>query len=71
MILPLKKNENLNMELLIKETNKEKSFVKKNSYSEEDSVTIINDDYFCVLNPYYNEYKINNIINKINLKGQN
>ena len=50
------------MKLLIKERNKGKSFVKKNSYSEEDSVTIINDDNFCVLNPYYKEYKINNII---------
>ena len=36
--------------------------VQKNSHSEEDSVTIINDDNLCVLNQYYKEYKINNII---------
>lgn len=71
MILPLKKNENSNMKLLIKERNQEKSLIQKNSYSEEDSITIINDDDFCVLNPYYKEYEINNNINKINLKGQN
>ena len=71
MILPLKKNENSNMKLLIKERNQEKSLIQKNSYSEEDSITIINDDNFCVLNPYYKEYEINNNINKINLKGQN
>ena len=60
MILPLKKNENSNMKLLIKERNQEKSLIQKNSYSEEDSITIINDDDFCVLNPYYKEYEINN-----------
>ena len=56
---------------LNKERSQEKSLFQKNSYSEEDSITIINDDDFCILNPFYKEYKINNIINKINLKDQN
>ena len=71
MILPLEKNEDSNMKFLFKERNQEKSMVKKNSYSEEDSITIINDDEFCILNPYYKDNKINKNTNKINLKNQN
>jgi len=71
MILPLKINEDSNMKFLIKERNQEKSMVKKNSYSEEDSITIINDDEFCILNPYYKDNKIDKNINNINAKDQN
>lgn len=71
MILPLKKNENSKMKLLIKERNKEKFLVHNYSDDEEEANTIVNDDEFCEFNPYYKGYKNSEFINNINLKGQN
>ena len=66
MILPLKKNENSKMKLLIKERNKEKFLVHNYSDDEEEANTIVNDDEFCEFNPYYKGYKNSEFINNIN-----